>query len=104
MSDLTALRQQLESQKKILADKLARIEKDMNSAHSHDWPEQAQERANDEVLSAIANETQKELADITLALARMDKNFYGVCSLCGKNIDPERLKARPEAVYCVKCA
>lgn len=104
MPDLTALRQQLESQKQVLGDKLTRLEKDMSRAHSQDWPEQAQERENDEVLSAIAAETQKELADITLALTRMDKNCYGVCAMCGKSIDPERLIARPEATYCVKCA
>lgn len=104
MSDFDELKQQLQTQQKELENKLSRIESDKRSAHSQDFADQAQERENDEVLDALAVELQKKLADTTLALARMEKQLYGVCFLCGKSIDPARLKAKPEAINCVTCA
>lgn len=40
---------------------------------------------------------------IRQALARIKEGKYGVCSLCGRPIDQERLEAVPQAVNCVDC-
>jgi DnaK suppressor protein len=37
---------------------------------------------------------------IEAALARLDDGSYGRCAVCGKEIDDERLEARPEADTC----
>jgi RNA polymerase-binding transcription factor DksA len=34
------------------------------------------------------------------ALDRLDEGDYGQCAVCGREIDDERLEARPEAVTC----
>jgi DnaK suppressor protein len=34
------------------------------------------------------------------ALSRIDEGRYGRCEVCGREIDDERLEARPEAVTC----
>lgn len=43
------------------------------------------------------------LAKIADALKAMDDGTYGVCSVCGKPIDDERLEAIPYATLCVDC-
>ncbi|MCO1658726.1 TraR/DksA C4-type zinc finger protein [Pseudonocardia sp. S2-4] len=37
---------------------------------------------------------------IEAALARLDEGTYGTCSVCGTEIDDERLEARPEVDTC----
>lgn len=44
-----------------------------------------------------------KLSDIKLALHKGRSGSYGVCDRCGKKIDPARLKAVPEAHYCLDC-
>ena len=38
------------------------------------------------------------------ALARQRDGTYGICEECGRAIDPERLRARPESTLCIECA
>jgi DnaK suppressor protein len=50
---------------------------------------------------SIAEQIDAELADVERALKRIDDGTYGICEACGREIDPERLEARPEARFCV---
>jgi len=38
------------------------------------------------------------------ALAKIDRDSYGVCEVCGENIDIKRLEAFPEAPNCLEHA
>lgn len=40
------------------------------------------------------------LADVRSALARLESGEYGKCVVCGKDIEPARLRAIPETPYC----
>lgn len=53
----------------------------------------------------IEHQLENDLADINLALKKMDEGTYGVCTNCGKpqTIDIKRLKAFPEAKICLEC-
>lgn len=44
-----------------------------------------------------------ELRAIEHAMGRIDAGSYGLCSVCGRPIDPERLRAVPEAPLCIHC-
>jgi DnaK suppressor protein len=44
-----------------------------------------------------------QLDGVDAALARIDEGGYGICLNCGKEIDPLRMEARPESIYCVDC-
>lgn len=44
-----------------------------------------------------------QLDGVDAALARIREGKYGVCANCGKPINPARMEARPESVYCVEC-
>jgi len=41
------------------------------------------------------------LADVEHALERIANGTYGTCEACGREIDAERLRARPAARFCV---
>ena len=51
----------------------------------------------------IEHSLEIKLRDINLALEKNRKVDYGKCENCGKPIDIERLKACPEAKFCLKC-
>ncbi|WP_067836951.1 TraR/DksA C4-type zinc finger protein [Amphibacillus sediminis] len=53
---------------------------------------------------ALARHEQEELNHINQALAAIAKNEYGQCDVCGKTIDPERLRALPTTNVCVEHA
>ena len=44
-----------------------------------------------------------QLDGVDAALERIDEGKYGTCANCGKTIDPARMEARPESIYCVDC-
>lgn len=62
------------------------------------------ERLEEEVLSAVNEGDQHELARIDAALARLADGSYGICAECGEKIAPARLEAQPDAVLCINCA
>jgi hypothetical protein len=47
---------------------------------------------------------RRELADIDAALARIQEGRYGRCVHCGGPIGLQRLRAVPEARYCLSCS
>lgn len=47
---------------------------------------------------------RREMAEIDAALARIAEGRYGVCLACGGPMGLQRLRAIPEARYCVSCA
>ena len=53
---------------------------------------------------SVEYELEKELKDIESALKKTSENTYGICSNCGKRINPKRLEAMPEATLCIECS
>ncbi len=47
---------------------------------------------------------RRELTDIEAALARIEQGRYGRCLSCGGPMGLQRLRAIPEARYCVACS
>ena len=45
----------------------------------------------------------EELDDVKKSLKNIDKGEYGKCKYCQKEIDPQRLLARPSSGSCVEC-
>jgi DnaK suppressor protein len=80
--------------------------------------EQAEQRGSDEISGGLdfgdrgSRETaamegdlaqgtlRMQRAQVVAALERIDAGEYGRCVVCGKEIDDERLEARPEADTC----
>lgn len=90
-----------------LADLLARaevIEDDLRHPLEADSSEQAIDLADDEALEGVDEVLRQEIAQIRMALLRIENGTYGTCSQCGRDIARERLEARPIATRCIDCA
>jgi DnaK suppressor protein len=46
---------------------------------------------------------EKNLQEVIGALDRIEKDTYGLCENCQKEINLERLKVNPSAKTCIKC-
>jgi hypothetical protein len=72
------------------------------------------EHDRDDILSTLAalppgeDDPLREMlsagvADLRLALEKMDGNRYGICESCSKAMDDARLKMLPSARECLRC-
>ncbi len=87
-----------------LDSRLHAIESELDEPISKDWEESAVEREGDEVLEALGQSGQEEIARIRAALKRIREGEYGFCARCGDEIAPARLDVVPEAPLCTACA
>lgn len=55
-------------------------------------------------LEPISEQVRRELAEIDAALMRIADGSYGACQNCGGPMGLQRLRALPEARYCVGCS
>lgn len=56
-----------------------------------------------ETLSLIITTVSQMLNDIDEALSKITDGTYGICEICGKEINPERLEFIPHTKLCIKC-
>lgn len=87
-----------------LGGRLDEIGDALEAPHSRDWEEMAVEREGDEVLEALGESGQAEIARIRAALRRYAEGDYGFCTVCGDAIAAERLDLVPETPFCRDCA
>jgi len=53
---------------------------------------------------AIEDKLEERLIMVNKALNRIKKGNYGICKVCGKNIEEKRLKINPVAETCIRHA
>lgn len=58
---------------------------------------------DDEMGFAVADRRAGMLAQIDLALKKMEEGSYGRCEVCEQEIMPARLRAQPFSVRCTRC-
>ncbi|MHB0977161.1 MAG: TraR/DksA family transcriptional regulator [Candidatus Aquicultorales bacterium] len=109
--DLQGLKNKLLKEKKRLEDEYRSLQGDMKQNQAG-W---SGEHGYENHLADIGTDTASREADLSLefnvkdmldhindALKRMDEGTYGVCSICGKAIPMQRLKAIPWATLCIE--
>lgn len=52
--------------------------------------------------AGVANQLESQLKEVSAALERIEKGTYGLCEVCGKEIERERLEANPSAKVSLK--
>jgi RNA polymerase-binding protein DksA len=55
-------------------------------------------------LQALRSDAAHDIVAVDAALERMRLGTYGVCVRCGEPIGVDRLRARPTAELCIRCA
>jgi RNA polymerase-binding transcription factor DksA len=56
-----------------------------------------------DVEAKVKDIKSNRLDQIGAALLAIDDGTYGICTKCGKEIDPRRLDAEPAALTCMDC-
>jgi DnaK suppressor protein len=69
----------------------------------HDTKDHSAAQAAEMVRSADLGRERTELADVQLALARIELGTYGICCDCARPIGRKRLEAYPAAKRCRDC-
>ena len=104
MTTLRDRKAQLDARLAILEARLGRIDAELESHQSKDWDDLATEREADEVLEGLGLSGQQEIRMIKAALARIEDESFGTCTICGEPIGQERLDAVPFTPFCRACA
>ncbi len=68
-----------------------------------DETERADKIADNVVEHQLGYSESKLLEKIEYALQRLDAGTYGICDDCHKEINIERLKAKPSVSLCIHC-
>jgi DnaK suppressor protein len=107
--DLPKFRQRLEQMRDDLQAELGQLqEESVNADQDESYgvknhpAEDASEMFLRERNLAVSGDLRTELDDVGRALERIDAGTYGTCEECGEPINPERLEARPAAIYCIR--
>ena len=101
---VATMRAELETQKRVLEERLGRIKANVRRGFDADSAEMARELEDREVVDALGNEATAEIARISAALARIDAGEFGICLDCGEPIAAKRLAAAPYVERCIDCA
>ncbi len=104
MNEFSSIEAKLRTRLDDLLQRAEVIEDDLRHPLDADWSEQAVDLSDDEALEGVDDVLRAEIQQIRLALLRIDNGTYGTCAVCGNEIRPERLEARPIATRCIKCA
>ena len=114
MKDLTQYKKRLEAEKKVLEDELATVstgdsesrggvhaisdDLDISEADENELGDKFESLDNNE---AIENRLEERMEIVVRALAMMDAGKYGLCEVCGHEIEEKRLEADPAAPTCI---
>lgn len=101
------IKQKLEERQKELETELSKIADETGVAVYEDIEDDedvnAQEVSQYSDRLALAAELKKSLDDVKKSLQKIEAGEYGKCKYCGKDINPQRLLARPSSGSCVEC-
>jgi len=68
-----------------------------------DMGDQATAEMDINFMLRLRGREQRLLRKIELAIERIDNGTYGICEVCGCDIEIERLEARPVTTMCIEC-
>lgn len=78
-------------------------ENDTVAQEVQDEGDMAERSEEYEERSMKLNSLEKRLSDINKALGKIESENYGVCEVCGKEIEEDRLEVNPAATTCKEC-
>lgn len=108
MIDIKKISERVEAQRDLILSKLKRLKKEDPFATEDraiivEPGTDASVLFGHEQVVILEQRLKKDLGEIEAALKKIKDGTYGRCERCKKPIDPARLEAKPQAVYCLKC-
>ncbi|GAB4411310.1 MAG: hypothetical protein OHK0032_07220 [Thermodesulfovibrionales bacterium] len=98
------IREKLITQRNIL---LAEAEETLNSLPGQtifpDLGDQASAEIDRNLLLRLRGREQRLLKKIDSAIEKIDSGTFGICEVCGQEIDIKRIEARPVTTMCIHC-
>jgi DnaK suppressor protein len=104
--ELAEQRERLASQQGQLGDAARHSQRDSSgelSAYTYHMADLGTDAMEREQSFLLASKLRRTLAEIDEALRRIKEGGFGDCELCGKPIEPKRLRALPYARHCLAC-
>jgi DnaK suppressor protein len=105
--ELSGMRSELNHRRRLVLETTRRADAELDglreSATSAEPEEGARIRTDEDALQTLGDVERRELARIDAAIARMDLGIYGLCTDCGEEIEPRRLRALAHALRCQGC-
>lgn len=101
---LEAIKNELEDEKAMLEVKIDTLEQGEDFGDDIDsLEEEADESAEWQNQTSASQELRERLADIELALEKLDKETYGKCEECGEDIGADVLQINSASRLCRPC-
>lgn len=76
---------------------------DLASSDVGDEADQATQSSERELQFELSDNERNTLDAVEASLRKIDTGVYGLCEACRKKIAAPRLKAIPQARYCIEC-
>jgi RNA polymerase-binding transcription factor len=104
-TDTEKIRKKLEQERAELLENITGEQKKLNNyaVSNPDPSDLADKSFYQDITQVQLNHLERQLEEVEAALKRIDSGEYGLCAKCGNPINPERLEAMPEAIYCMDC-
>ncbi|MBL8779134.1 MAG: TraR/DksA C4-type zinc finger protein [Acidimicrobiales bacterium] len=102
-SVLPEIRAELEREREHLRGQLGELVPGTDTSLSYDenFADSGQVAAEMGEAQSLAGPLIGQLADVELALGKLDDGTYGTCEECGKPIGDARLEAMPHTRFCI---
>ncbi len=102
-SQLPQFKNELEKLKKEIGKKMKELERVPELGEGYDPDIETQESEEFAKQLSMAQAFKGRLIAIDEALLKIDKETYGICEKCGKEISEDVLKLVPESELCQEC-
>jgi DnaK suppressor protein len=89
------------SAERLTEDGVASEQSELSHVDQHPADE-ASELFEEELDLGLEQDLQRQRAEVEAAFERVDRGTYGVCEVCGRPIDEERLEAVPATRLCLE--
>ena len=101
--DMQEERKRLEAERDQVLQDIEMLKESLKGEVDIDAEEGDPDLIEREKSAALLAALERKLKSIQVALRALDKGIYGICERCGRPIDPERLKVKPDATLCLEC-
>lgn len=93
----------VEQRKSLLSEAAEALNALPDQAIFPDLGDQASAEIDRNFMLRLRGREQKLLKKIEAAIEKIDNGTFGICEVCGQEIDIKRLEARPVTTMCIEC-